>query len=172
MKHLHRAAPLIVLLAAACDAGSSASPSVESELDVLRETLSIYELLENAVADGYEQLTECMEQPPDGGMGYHFVNRDYLVDGVEPDRPEMLLYEPQPDGSLRLVAIEYYVPFRTWSSDTPPIVLGRELAAHGDLDAYVLHVWLWKDNPAGIFADWNPDVSCAHAVEAADRHTH
>ena len=25
---------------------------------------------------------------------------------------------------------------------------------------YELHVWAWKDNPRGSFADWNPSVSC------------
>ena len=25
---------------------------------------------------------------------------------------------------------------------------------------YTLHVWAWKDNPNGTFANWNPNVSC------------
>ena len=25
---------------------------------------------------------------------------------------------------------------------------------------YLMHGWIWRDNPSGIFADWNPEVSC------------
>jgi len=25
---------------------------------------------------------------------------------------------------------------------------------------YILHAWVWKNNPSGMFEDWNPAVSC------------
>jgi hypothetical protein len=164
MRHPSRILPILALLAGACDDGdTSTAPRADSELDVVRAQLDIYQSIEVALEDGYEQLTECMEQAPDGGMGFHFVKREYFSDGVRKDRPEMLLYEPQTDGSLQLVAVEYYVPFRGWSDTRAPSLFGREFTAHGDLEAYILHVWLWKENPAGTFEDWNPDVSCAAA---------
>ena len=32
---------------------------------------------------------------------------------------------------------------------------------YGPTPFYELHVWAWKNNPSGTFADWNPNVSCA-----------
>jgi hypothetical protein len=52
-----------------------------------------------------------------------------------------------------------------WQGATPPELLGQRFHPHSFLPIYKLHVWLWRDNPAGMFADWNPKVSCAHAAE-------
>ena len=34
-----------------------------------------------------------------------------------------------------------------------------------------LHVWLWKRNPSGIFASWNPAVVCPLTQTGASVHT-
>ena len=34
--------------------------------------------------------------------------------------------------------------------------------AHGFMPHYELHVWLYRDNPNGTFAQFNPNVSCRY----------
>jgi hypothetical protein len=70
------------------------------------------------------------------------------------------MYEPQADGSLQLLGVEY-ITF------TGPTVLNGHLFhfvgapnRYGLDPFYELHVWAWRANPAGTFADFNPDVSC------------
>jgi hypothetical protein len=109
-------------------------------------------------------LTDCMELPGTGGMGFHYGNLD-LIDGVpEEFAPELLVYEPQKNGRMRLVAVEYIVPFDLWPEVGPPPSLhGIDFHRNEAFGLWVLHAWVWKHNPAGMFADWNPNVSCAFA---------
>jgi hypothetical protein len=102
-------------------------------------------------------------------MGVHYVNGALVGDGaVDLERPEALVYEPQKNGRLRLVAVEYVVFQKAWDEQhsEPPSLFGQpfELMEAGNrygLDPfYELHVWLWKHNPSGLFEDWNPRVSC------------
>jgi hypothetical protein len=73
-----------------------------------------------------------------------------------------VLYEPGTNGQLRLVALEYVIPAAAWTSPEPPELLGRRLTLNS-FGLWALHVWLWKRNPSGLYADWNPEVSCEHA---------
>jgi hypothetical protein len=77
-------------------------------------------------------------------------------------RPEAVMYEPDRNGRLRLVGLEYVIPAAAWTSPTPPRLLGRDLVLNS-FGLWALHVWIWKNNPGGIYADWNPDVSCENA---------
>lgn len=114
-----------------------------------------------AVAEGYGPIP-CASSPTGGAMGVHYVNEAYLKDGaVDIARPEAVMYEPMPDGNLQLVAVEY-IAFQG------PAALEGHLFSYvsapnryGLDQFYELHVWAWKDNPAGPFADNNPNVSCA-----------
>ncbi len=101
-----------------------------------------------------------------GGMGYHYVNTDLLDGTVEVTSPEALLYERGSNGKLNLVALEYVIPASEWTSAEPPVLMGQELKLNG-FGLYALHVWLWKDNPSGIFASWNPRVTCDNAAHPA-----
>jgi hypothetical protein len=67
------------------------------------------------------------------------------------------------------VAIEYIVPIPMWSGSEPPSLVGQEFERNDALGLYALHLWLWRHNPNGMFADWNPKVSCAGAAESEDR---
>ncbi|MDT8305926.1 MAG: hypothetical protein RRC07_08325 [Anaerolineae bacterium] len=52
-------------------------------------------------------------------------------------------------------------PHRDAAGNTaPPAILGQSLHLNEALGVYVLHAWIWLGNPAGVFADWNPNVSC------------
>jgi len=86
------------------------------------------------------------------------------------DAPEALIYEPQPDGSMRLVGVEFILFAANWAAAHPeggaPKLEGHLMNLVGapnryGLDAfYELHVWAWEDNPEGSFADWNTKVTC------------
>jgi hypothetical protein len=109
-------------------------------------------------------LDHCFDRPGAGAMGVHHIDTDALVDpNLDPLRPEALVFVPGPDGQLRLGAVEYIVPMSLWEGDEPPMVLGRhlhELEPVPGVHVWGLHVWLFQPNPDGIFADWNPQVSC------------
>lgn len=111
----------------------------------------------------------CIDKPGVGAMGIHYVNGPLVPDGaVDATTPEALIYEPQKNGRLRLVAVEYVVLQDAWDAahSSPPSLFGEEftLVPAGnryDLPAfYELHAWLWKHNPRGMFDDWNPRASC------------
>jgi hypothetical protein len=97
-----------------------------------------------------------------GGMGYHYVNTELLDDKLDVANPEALLYEPQANGELRLVAVEYVIPKSAWQSANPPELFGQKLELNA-FDLWALHVWAWENNPSGIYKSWNPRVSCDNA---------
>lgn len=110
-------------------------------------------------------MNMCMvDQSPQklGGMGFHYVNPQLLDDKVDVANPEALLYEPEANGRLRLVAVEYVIPKDAWKADTLPVLFGQKLQLNA-FNLYALHVWAWENNPSGIYASWNPRVSCDNA---------
>ena len=78
------------------------------------------------------------------------------------------MYEPDARGRMRLVALEYVVFKDAWDAGhhSTPSLFGHRFDSTPEgnrfgLPAYYsLHDWLYKDNPAGMFAMWNPDVTC------------
>jgi hypothetical protein len=103
-------------------------------------------------------------------MGVHYANGALVEAGaIGASAPQALVYEPAADGTLRLVALEYVVLQSTWDEthDAPPALFGQEfmLTPEGNrfgLPAYyALHAWIWEPNPSGMFAMWNPWVSCS-----------
>ena len=101
-------------------------------------------------------------------MGVHYVNGDVVGDGeLDAARPEALLYEAK-GGKMRLLGVEYVVIAEAWHAnhDMPPVLMGQLFNYTGSPNRYglppfyALHVWAWQNNPAGMFADFNPQVSC------------
>ena len=75
--------------------------------------------------------------------------------------PEALIFEGAPGEDRELVAVEYVVPFAAVPDDQPaPTLFGEAFRKNQAFGLWTLHVWAWKDNPDGTFADWNPRVSC------------
>lgn len=147
--------------------GHGATPAgLARQLVPLRQATAAFHDFDRAAAAGYATaITPCWEHRTRGAMGYHYADTT-LIDGtVSLLEPEVLMYEPQPGGHLRLVGMEYIVPIDAWEGVSPPTLLGQEFHPHSFLPIYKLHIWLWRDNPRGIFADWNPQVSCVHAAE-------
>ena len=92
-------------------------------------------------------------------MGVHYINGDLLDATVDITKPEALVYELDATGQVAgLVAHEYIVPVDAWTAKQPPSLFGMDFHRHPTLPLWVLHAWLWKDNPAGVFEDWNPAV--------------
>lgn len=118
--------------------------------------------IEVAEAAGYASSMDtlgCFQNPDAGGMGVHYINDALLDATVNVRQPEALVYELGADGRIAgLVAHEYIVPVEAWTSPQPPSLFGMQFHRHPSLPLWVLHAWLWKPNPDGMFADWNPAV--------------
>jgi hypothetical protein len=176
---------------------SRSNPELGRALEAIRVATEKYRDVEVALADGYMRdpmdmcVTAEMEGNPRqlGEMGIHFFRPDLLgITEVEPRvagvgthedfrQPGVLVYEPQPDGSLELVAVENLIFDAGWSergADGPPEFMGMQYhrlvnnpltdvdEAHGFEPHYELHLWLYRENPRGPFTPFNPDVTCAH----------
>jgi hypothetical protein len=157
---------LIFALTAAAFAAACSSPTSSSELsreiNALRTATSRYHSFDAAAADGYStQLTDCMADPSLGGMGVHYAKSSLIDGSVSVTTPQVLLYEPQTDGSLQLVAVEYIIPYTLRSrSATPPVLFGQQFKQNDAFQLWGLHAWVWRSNRSGLFADWNPTVHC------------
>jgi hypothetical protein len=82
-----------------------------------------------------------------------------MDDQVDITQPEALVYELDVNGQVTgLVAHEYIVPIEAWTSEEPPNLFGLDFHQHGTLPLWILHAWIWKDNPSGVFTDYNPKV--------------
>ena len=151
-------------------------PGVGDQLGRLRSITARFHDFDATTAPGADyqkQLTECIVAPElGGGMGFHY-GKESAIDGtVNPDEPEALLYEPQFNGKPRLVAVEYLVPFDIVPrTGTAPRAFNQDFVPDAQFPFWTLHVWLWKDNPSGLFASFNPNVNC-DAVPAAQRMSH
>jgi hypothetical protein len=118
----------------------------------------------------YQLVLGCVSGGDFGAMGLHFLNMSLVGDGeVDKYAPEIVLYEPLPDGKMRITGVDYLVYAADWDSkhpEGPPQLEGQlfhlfESPNRFGLPAfYTLHVWAWKDNPSGTFANWNPKVRC------------
>jgi hypothetical protein len=147
----------------ATDVAASLGPSVHRDLAALRQVTAAFHDFSTAQAAGWSaQITPCMTDPGGaGGMGFHYGN-PALIDGTaQVERPQLLLYEPEKNGQLRLVAVEYIIPYTFHArSAAPPELFGQQFKQVDAFQLWGLHAWVWKENASGIFADWNPAVTC------------
>jgi hypothetical protein len=183
-----------LILATGCQA-----PQEEPTLDEVRSIAAKYRDVNVAKAEGYTTDNKCVtaemlgHPAAMGAMGLHYVRRDMLGlppkpsppgsgrvrgNGVHTDfrQPSMLVYEPQPDGTLQLVAVENLVFASSWheKNEGPPMFHGRTYPllrdepateldeAHGWEAHYEQHLWVFRDNPNGVYSPFNPKVSCSY----------
>jgi hypothetical protein len=136
---------------------------VNKDLATLRQVTASFHDFNTATKAGWSaQITPCMTDPAGaGGMGFHYGNTS-LIDGTASvDKPQLLLYEPEKNGRLALVAVEYIIPYTFHSRDAaPPTLFGQPFIQNDVFQLWGLHAWVWKENPSGIFANWNPKVNC------------
>ena len=136
---------------------------------VVRAATERFHDVKVAEAEGYTLTFGCVSGGEYGAMGLHYVNFPLVLDGtLDPTRPEIVIYEPLPNGRLRLIGADYLVLANDWDSKNPapPELMGQLLHLFespnrfGLPTFYTLHVWAWKDNPTGTFANWHAKVSC------------
>jgi len=156
---------------------AQAPASLSPELTTVRAALDKYRDPVMAVHDGYMSLLGCIEYPQGsaegsmkyvpGGMGVHFLNPSAVGPKLDPAKPQVLIYEPVGD-RLSLVAAEWFMPAQL-AGDVAPTIFGKQLEGPMEghkplmptaLHHYDLHVWLWKNNPAGVFSPTNPALKC------------
>lgn len=178
----------------------------EPTLEEMREALGRFVDVEVALEEGYVQdpsgmcFTAEMEgrSAEEGAMGIHYFRPDLLgLTSTEPPvtgtgthtdfrRPAILLYEPQPDGSLELVGVENLVFEEAWRAaghEEPPTFHGRAYdhmvddpttpdvsESHDFAPHFDQHVYLYRDNPLGTLEPFNPNVTCQHVAAAIGDH--
>lgn len=174
--------------------------SSEPTLAQVRAAVQKYKDVKAALADGYIkdpsgmcETAEMMGKPAKlGAMGVHYFRPDLLgitappnprVDGkgtyTDFHHPAVLLYEPQADGSMKLIGVENLVFEKAWKAagysraptfhgvpfdhmvDNPATKIDE---AHGFMPHYDRHVWVIRNNPNGVFAQYNPNVTCKYAA--------
>jgi len=174
----------ILALASACllslpanTKAASSGDDASAKIKAARSALEQYQDPIAAVRNGYYSTVACIDFPkggtmdnmlyPAGGMGVHLINPALIGAKLDPTRPQVLIYEPVAD-KLHLVAAEWFVPLATGIKERPEMfghlfygpMEGHYPIMPASLTHYDLHVWLWKDNPAGMFVPTNPDVKC------------
>lgn len=164
-------------------------PGVGPELAAVRAATAQFHQVERAIEAGYQDPAggHC-EEIAAGTMGIHSANPTLIQSqALDPLRPEVLLYLPKPGGGFRLIGVEYLQPVLVrnpvtravtpWMAQTPwpsdftvvtptPQLFGQTF--QGPMPGHIpgmpwhwdLHVWVWANNPSGMFAQWNPAVSC------------
>ncbi|MCO5082696.1 MAG: hypothetical protein M9955_13700 [Rhizobiaceae bacterium] len=197
--------PISAEIAARIDASSVPQPG-EPSLAEVRAATERFRHVEQALAEGYirDPANVCddaamMGKPANlGAMGIHYFRPDLLgitappnprVDGVgthtDFNQPAVLIYEPQADGAVELVAVENLVFIKAWEAagnDAPPSFHGVAWdrmvddpataldEAHNFEPHYDRHVWLYRENPNGVFAQYNPMATCANHDAAPHMH--
>ena len=153
----------------------------QEALDLARRSTAAFVREQRALDAGFVPDPICVANPAAGGMGIHYLDRGRMDDiQVDPRFPEILLYEERPGGQRVLVALEYFAPVLSngvpWMGSAtqppptidnpPPVLFGRRFDgpmpghAPGMPWHYDLHAWVWRHNPAGTFAPFNPKVRC------------
>src|SRR5437868_3660488 len=151
-------------------AHATADPNKAGALvKIVREATERFRDVAVAEAEGYGLQFGCVTGPDFGAMGMHFVNFPLVFDGeLDPRRPEIVIYEPLPDGRVRLIGADYLVLADQWNAKhaEPPQLMGQllqffETPNRFNLPAfYTLHVSAWKVNANGTFVNWHTKESC------------
>lgn len=147
--------------------GQATPATAPTLLETVRQVTEPYQDVEAAISAGYAQMS-CVSGPEFGAMGVHYIDVNLVGDGtLDAAKPEALTYEPTDDGMM-LLGVEYIVIAEAWhaANEAPPVLMGQHFHYVGSPNRYglppfyELHVWAWKENPNGTFADWNPTVTC------------
>lgn len=186
---------------------AATSSGAEPSLDEVRAATERFKDVNVALAEGYLrdpmdicETAEMMGRPADlGAMGIHFFRPDLLGltedsgdrvngNGTHMDflNPSILIYEPQADGTLVLVAVENLVFAKAWKeagNTEPPSFQGVFFdsmmddpntaadEAHMFEPHFDRHVWIYRENPNGVFTPFNPAVSCQHHRAPGHQHS-
>jgi hypothetical protein len=143
-------------------AGAATAETINPLAEKVRALDSRFEDVAVAKAEGYAPIP-CASGVDGGAMGVHYVNATLIGDAVDIKHPQAVMYEPKADGKMELVAVEYITSKGPASLEGQLFNFNGAPNRYGLGPFYELHVWAWKPNPRGAFADVNPTVSCEHA---------
>jgi hypothetical protein len=139
-------------------------------VQLVRAATEKYINVNAATAAGYSPFLGCVTGQDHGAMGVHYVNGTLLNAGqIDASQPQALIYEPSPNGTMRLVGVEFIVFSEAWlqsNNNTPPVLDGQvfqfvDSPNRFNIPAFFeLHVWAWRKNPQGAYVDWNNKVTC------------
>lgn len=156
-----------------CDSADDPDP-LEALLSAVAQATQQFQSTAAATDAGYVEDAHCVVHPDLGAMGVHWVNQPLIDPVFDALEPEALLYEPQADGSNRLVGVEYIVinngQDRPSFAGHPFDVGGVPPLEAAEVPHWSLHVWVFEDNPNGLFTPFNPDVTCEHAARGGHSH--
>lgn len=162
-------APVLGILGLVLSVTLAAAAEPPDAVSTLRPITARFHSIQQAEAAGYVRMSPCTSSPA-GGMGIHYENAGLMADpAVDIASPEILVYFPDENGRLKLVAIEYWKTDADGSLTTTgdrPVLFGKGFNGpmpghHPAMPAhYDLHVWVWEHNPAGLFAPFNPTLTC------------
>jgi hypothetical protein len=143
-------------------------------IKIVRDSTERFKDVAVAEREGYALGFGCVSGDDYGAMGLHYINGNILNEGtIDATRPQIVIYEPTPNGRPRLIGADFLVFADAWDAKhpgQPPQLMGQifhyfEAPNRFGLPAfYTLHVWAWKENPNGAFVNWHPDVSCESFV--------
>ena len=122
------------------------------ELQQAKIATAKYNDFQQAINDGYVDINVIVPE-----MGYHYLKMNNLNATFEYDKPEILVYNKEENGRMKLVALEYAVPIELSPSAPPAGFTGTKdtwSVYQGVL--WTLHAWVWEYNPAGVFNSTNP----------------
>lgn len=161
----------VTIVAAMISCSESTSNEEVNEIDIMidevRELTQNLRTLESAAEAGWvADLSGCVEHPQEGGMGHHIARPEFIDGRINHLQPQVLLFEPLDGGGAELVGVEYIIPFEILSETaSAPELFDQLYHQNHEQGIWALHVWTEKENPAGMFSDFNPEVSCQFATE-------
>ena len=162
----------------AAPAATAAHAAPTPLVDKVRRATARFLDLNVAIAENFVAATPCVSGPDHGAMGVHFVLLDRLLKAttLSADQPTALIYEPQSNGAMRFVGVEFIMLKSNWESNPKnsgtPALDGNLLNLVGEPNRYGLpafyemHVWAWEHNAQGSYADWNNGVTCEHQPDS------
>lgn len=180
----HRLATVVLcglaLAVGGCSQDSPTAPEgsvqIQTDLNIARTATARYQDVAVALQDGFVADAFCVRSPA-GTMGFHYLNPGRMDSRLNPAEPEILLYVRE-GGQMRLAGIEYWVPIvengQPYFGAAPPANPGSTPRMFGETFQgpmpghsptmpwhYDLHVWIWQANPAGMFSQFNPSITCS-----------
>lgn len=130
-------------------------PATIWELQQAKAATARYRDLKNALKDGYQDINVVTEN-----MGYHYMKSTLVDAEFDIRKPELLVYNKNDQGKIELVAVEYAIPISLSPNAAPAGFTGDKdvWTYNTDFGLWLLHAWVWKCNPKGVFNPTNPLV--------------
>jgi hypothetical protein len=151
------------------DATADQQDKAGALIKLVRDSTERFKDVAVAEKEGYALQFGCVSGSDSGAMGLHYVNGMLVNNGIlDATRPQIVIYEAMPDGSLKLIGADYLLIADVWDKahKGPPVLMGQLFHVFDSPNRfglpafYTLHVWAWKNNPNGAFVNWHPKVSC------------